>query len=64
MRFTAHAFKGNAAEVGANALKEMLTELEHQAKTAQQAEMQSVCEHIARQLPILIEQFEKFIEAN
>ena len=64
VRFTAHAFKGNAAEVGANALKEMLTELEHQAKTAQQAEMQSVYEHIARQLPILIEQFEKFIEAN
>ncbi len=64
VRFTAHAFKGNAADVGANALKEMLTELEYQAKTAKKAEMQSVYERIVRQLPALIAQFEQFIEES
>lgn len=64
VRFTAHAFKGNAADVGADALKEMLNELEYQAKTATKNEMQVVYERIVLQLPLLIAQFEQFIEEN
>ncbi|MGB0215489.1 MAG: ATP-binding protein [Alteromonas oceani] len=64
VRFTAHAFKGNAADVGADAFKEMLNELEYQAKTATKNEMQVVYERIVLQLPLLIAQFEQFIEEN
>lgn len=64
VRFMAHAFKGNAADVGANALKEMLTELEYEAKTVTKDDMQAIYERIVLQLPALIAQFEQFIEDN
>ena len=64
VRFIAHAFKGNAGDVGANTLKEMLNELEYQAKTATKDDMLAIYERIVLQLPALISQFEQFIKES
>jgi len=64
LRFTAHALKGNSADVGATSLSDLLAKLEEQAQTATQNEMAQLFATIAQQMPLLLTEFEHFIKEN
>lgn len=62
LRFTAHALKGNAAEIGANVMKELLARLEFFAQTYTHDEMETLLEEIVLQNTKLVAMFTHHLE--
>lgn len=62
LRFSAHALKGNAAEIGANVMKELLARLEFFAQTYTHDEMETLFEEIALQNTKLVAMFTRYLE--
>ena len=62
VRFTAHALKGNSAEIGAASLQDKLAALESLAQTASKREIEGLFDEISDQMPHLISLLEQFIK--
>ena len=61
LRATAHAFKGNAADVGADALHATLNTLEQQALSESFASLQSLFETAKQQVAEITQIFEQYL---